>query len=92
MKRNQDALTIVCPTCQGTMYRMGWSFHAPKKSNVEQWKKVQFLYAEGFRFFGSGWGKGIPLPKKYKEVKNFIEEYPNHGLRTAKRLPSLIPK
>ena len=92
MKRDQDVSTIVCPTCKGTMYRMGWSFHAPKKRDSEQWKKVQLLFAEGFRFFGSGWGKGVPLPDKYKDVKRFIEENPEHGLRTKKRSPELILK
>jgi len=50
------------------------------------------LFAEGFRFFGSDWGKGIPLPDKYRDVKRFIEENPTHGLRTKNRSPELIPK
>ena len=91
IKRDQDADQIVCPRCKGTMYRMGWSFHAPKKTNIEQWKKIQWLYAEGFRFFGSGWGKGIPLPERLKDVKEFIMKHPNHGLRTATRIPGLLP-
>ena len=91
MKRDQDEETIICPTCEGTMYAMGWSFHAPKKRETDQWKKVQWLFAEGFRFFGSGWGKGVPLPDKFQDVKNFIKENPNHGLRTGKRFPKLLP-
>jgi hypothetical protein len=74
------------------MYRVGWSFHAPKKRNVEQWKKIQWLFAEGFRFFGSGWGKGIPLPERLKDVDQFIKDNPSHGLRTAERNSELIPK
>ena len=92
IKRDQDEYTIVCPTCKGTMYHMGWSFHAPKKREKDQWKKVQWLFAEGFRFYGSGWRTDIPLPKKYQEVKQFIKDNPSHALRTGERFPNLLPK
>ncbi len=91
MKRDQNVEELICPRCDGKMYSMGWSFHAPKQKDVEQWKKVQWLFAEGFRFFGSGWGKGIPLPERLKDVEKFLKDNPTHGLRTAKRIPEIIP-
>lgn len=40
----------VCPNCGSNIYRMGRSFKATKHGDREQWKKVQKLYALGFRF------------------------------------------
>jgi hypothetical protein len=40
-----------CPNCTGRAYEMGRSFKAPPKADIEQWFKVQALFAHGFRFF-----------------------------------------
>lgn len=79
-----------CPNCNGIMYRMGWSFKAPRKHDKDQWKKVQILYAEGFRFFGSGNYESQPLPELLKEVSDFLKRNPDHRLRVADRRPDLI--
>lgn len=91
MKREQNADKLICPNCGGTMYYMGWSFHAPKKRDTEQWKKVQWLFAEGFLFFGSGWRTDVPLPERLRDVKKFLEDYPDHALRVRPRTPKLLP-
>ena len=80
----------ICPECSDLIYLMGRSFKTPKRNDVEQWRKVQKLYALGFRFHGYG-GKYLPLPKRLQEVDRFVDEYPDHELRVADPDLSLLP-
>ena len=73
------------------MHRMGWSFHAPLKRDREQWKKVQILFAEGFRFYGSGSSDQEPIPDTHRDVPDFLERNQKHRLRVAERKPELLP-
>ena len=73
----------VCPECGGIVHRMGRNFTAPKKSDLKQWKKVQILYAEGYRFFGSGMHDGPKLPEKLSDVEMFLRDNPDHPLKVA---------
>ena len=70
---------LACPECGGTYYYMGRTFRAPKKRDDEQWRKVQRLYAYGFRFFGTG--REPALPERLNEVDQFVVENPDHPLR-----------
>jgi DNA-directed RNA polymerase subunit RPC12/RpoP len=80
----------LCPDCGNKVYRMGRSFKAPKRRDREQWKKVQKLYALGFRF--DRYGGGYPsLPDRLREVDRFVEQYPEHELRIAEPERSLLP-
>ena len=90
-KRGDEVETLVCPRCSGTMHRMGWSFHAPLKRDREQWKKVQILFAEGFRFYGSGSSDQEPIPDTHRDVPDFLERNQKHRLRVAERKPELLP-
>ncbi|WMS88802.1 hypothetical protein [Pleionea litopenaei] len=72
-----------CNECRLPLYMMGRNFTAPRKGNSKQWKKVQWLYAYGFRFLGSGLHDGAELPKKLSDLKSFLSENPNHPLRVA---------
>ena len=72
----------ICPQCGKTAYLMGRAFKAPKRRDDEQWRKVQKLYALGFRFYSYG-GDYEPLPKRLPEVDNFVLRYPGHELRVA---------
>jgi len=72
-----------CPECNNEMYAMGRSFKAPKTSDLKQWKKVQLLYAEGFRFVGSGYHEGENLPKSLSEVDAFLRRNLDHPLKIA---------
>jgi hypothetical protein len=81
-----------CPNCGGRAYEMGRSFKAPPKSNLEQWRKVQALFAHGFRFSSYRSSGGPPLPKRYRDVERFVSENPQHPLRTARARPSLLPR
>lgn len=80
----------LCPECGDKIYLMGRSFKAPKRENREQWKKVQKLYALGFRFHSYG-GEYPPLPERLREVNQFVEQHPDHELRIAEPDPSLLP-
>ena len=81
----------VCPECGEGIYLMGRAFKAPKQRNDEQWRKVQKLYALGFRFNRYG-GDYLSLPERLKEVDRFVEENPEHKLRTAEPDLTLLPK
>lgn len=78
-----DAMEHVSPECCGPAYEMGRSFTSPKASDIKQWKKVQGLYAAGFRFIGSGHNDSLPLPTKLSEVERFLQENPKHYLKVA---------
>lgn len=67
---------------------MGRYFRAPKKSDIEQWLKVQQLWEAGFRFYGSKDADDAPLPERLSEVEEFIQRNPNH----KSRLMSFRPK
>ncbi|MGL5806127.1 MAG: hypothetical protein ACRC2R_02720 [Xenococcaceae cyanobacterium] len=80
----------ICPECSSAVYLMGRAFKTPKRGDSEQWKKVQKLYALGFRFHS--YDKDYePLPEHLREVDRFVERNPNHELRIAESDPSLLP-
>jgi DNA-directed RNA polymerase subunit RPC12/RpoP len=79
----------VCPNCGNKIFLMGRSFKAPKRGDHEQWQKVKKLYALGFRFHRYG-GDYPALPKRLREVKPFVEQYPDHQLRIAEPDQSLL--
>ena len=80
---HQDRKTV-CPECGDTLYAIGRSFKAPKKNDVEQWRKVQALYAHGFRFFSYRSYPDAPkLPERFREVETFVAENPTHPFKVA---------
>jgi DNA-directed RNA polymerase subunit RPC12/RpoP len=81
----------ICPECSEPIYLMGRSFKAPKRNDDEQWRKVQKLYALGFRFHRYG-GDYLPLPERFREIDRFVEQYPEHELRVAENDLSLLPE
>ena len=62
---------------------MGRSFKAPPTKDIEQWAKVQALYAAGFRFYSYRSTSGPQLPAKLSEVEAFIHDNPRHPMRTG---------
>jgi DNA-directed RNA polymerase subunit RPC12/RpoP len=80
----------VCPECGELIRLMGRAFNAPKRNDDEQWRKVQKLYALGFRFHRYG-GDYPSLPERLREVDRFVEEFPEHELRVAEPDLSLLP-
>jgi DNA-directed RNA polymerase subunit RPC12/RpoP len=81
-----------CPSCGGKAYEMGRSFRAPAKVDIEQWRKVQALFAHGFRFFSCRSSESATLPERSREVERFVRENPQHPLRVARPRPSLLPR
>jgi len=71
------------------MANMGLDFRAPKKTEVEAWKVLVFLYERGFAFRGCGCDAGgyIP-PKRVRDISAFLQaHYSATRLRNEKRFP-----
>lgn len=81
-----------CPGCGGQLHWMGRSFRAPKATNRDQWRKVQTLYALGFRFDRYGRYEGERLPASLQAVAAFVARNPKHPLRIASINEALLPK
>lgn len=61
---------------------MGRAFKVPKKSDVEQWEKVQALWTAGFRFVNRArWRDVEPYPERLREVADFIKRNADHPFR-----------
>ena len=75
--------SATCPQCGGPLHFMGRSFHAPKRSDKEQWEKVRRLHQAGFRFFSYRSVSGPALPTRLADVDAFIADNPSHPLRIA---------
>jgi RNA polymerase subunit RPABC4/transcription elongation factor Spt4 len=74
--------TAICPDCGNAVHWMGRAFKAPKKSDIEQWKKVETLWQAGFRFLShTGWREVEPYPERFRDVENFIQLNPQHPFR-----------
>lgn len=83
--------THVCPQCRGKMHWMGRAFQPPSKDETEQWRKVQMLFAFGFRFHRHAGEGCAPLPSRLREVRGFVGEHREHPLRVAEEDLSLLP-
>ena len=83
--------SAVCPSCGGTIHEMGRSFKAPPVKDLEQWAKVQALFAAGFRFFSYRSTNGPLLPDRLADVEAFIRDNPAHPLRVAAPNKSFKP-
>ena len=80
-KRNCDTTEYVneltCPDCGKTAYNFGRNFHVPKMSDQQQWKKIKFLFDNGFSFqkVHDESGQSVPYPKTLEEAKEFVNKY-----------------
>jgi hypothetical protein len=64
---------VLCPQCKSPMHDMGLDFKAPKQTDVEQWKKIELLFREGYNYSSCGCGPG-PRPKHLKDVPAFLQQ------------------
>ena len=79
-----------CPQCAGPLRWMGRAFKAPKKIDLEQWKKVEALWRAGFRFLShTGRQKVQPYPEQFRDVDAFIRENSDHPFRVTDK-PSAV--
>jgi hypothetical protein len=74
----------VCPQCASPLHEMGRAFKAPKKSDVEQWRKVEALWLAGFRFWSVGSTEVEPLPDRLRDVEDFVRRNPDHPARLVR--------
>lgn len=65
---------VRCPQCGERMKDMGLDFKAPRQTDREQWKKVELLFANGYKFSSCGCNGPGPRPARPKEVAAFVEE------------------
>lgn len=71
----------LCPQCTAPMTMLGRKFHAPKKTDLHQWKKVQYLAERGFLFQSvykqtpEGGKQVVPYPRTLKEAPAFVAIY-----------------
>ena len=71
----------LCPQCRSPMAMLSRKFSAPRSGDIPQWKKVQFLVENGFRFYPvyervePGGLRVVPYPATLKEAKNFVETF-----------------
>jgi hypothetical protein len=65
-----------CPHCSGIANNVGRKFKAPRRTNEEQWKKVELLLASGFRF-NTIYEKGVAIryPETLKDAETFVREH-----------------
>ena len=61
-----------CPDCGEPMRMMGRHFKAPRKRDLDGWRKVERLYDAGLRFWDSKTGHAYP--KRNSEVDAFLAE------------------
>lgn len=87
----------LCPQCRVPMTMLGRKFHAPKKNETVQWKKVQFLATHGFLFQSiyiatpSGGKQVVPYPRTLKEAIAFVLAYREQAV-SASQSPWRTPR
>lgn len=73
---------VACPECAGPAHWMGRSFRTPRRTDSDQWKKVELLWNAGFRFHGDRRHPDAErFPDTPGEVAAFIARNPDHPLR-----------
>lgn len=67
-----------CPRCGDLMVDLGRDFHAPRRRNVGQWRKVELLVARNVRFDSCGCTGPGARPRTLADAKT------EFGLRRRK--------
>ena len=81
-KKPVRALPRHCPQCHGPMVMLNRKFSAPKMTNIDQWRKVEYLVTHGFRFQSiheQPSGLIVPYPATLADAKLFVEQHANRG-------------
>lgn len=77
--------SAVCPECGKPLNWMGRAFKAPKKTDAEQWEKIEMLWRAGFRFFPTTRGRQVePYPERLRDVSSFIASNLDHPFRVER--------
>lgn len=84
---------VLCPQCGQRMNDMGLDFKAPRQNDIEQWKKVELLFANGYAFHSCGCNGPGPHPARLNEVPTFVaQEQQARELRQQKRANQLMSR
>jgi len=75
-----------CPDCDGVATLMGRAFRAPRRDNVDQWRKVEVLARAGF----TSWSYVGRYPDTIAEARRFVETHRN--ISDGERLDKKIRK
>lgn len=81
-RTKRGCVVFPCPECKEPMHSMGLDFKAPRKHDVQQWRKVKMLYDNGFTYHTCGYGAGH-RPKRLSEVTAFLQEEAQQREQTA---------
>jgi hypothetical protein len=82
-----------CPECGNLMHNMGLDFHAPRQSDIKQWRKVAILHAHGIDFSSCGCGGPGERPATLRDVPAFLEKIVlEQQHREQKRVKQLLGK
>ena len=78
-KRYEGPLDKKCPDCGGKAIALSRKFKPPARSNERQWKKVEYLVAQGFRFASQRTmtGELAPYPRTLAEAREFVRRFRN---------------
>jgi len=77
-KKPKRALARLCPQCHEPLVMLSRKFSAPKMTDIDQWRKVEYLVRHGFRFQSIHEppnGSLVRYPATLAEAKLFVEEY-----------------
>ena len=76
---------LKCPECGGAAYNFGRHFKAPKKNDLRQWRKLEFLFEHGFRFQKirpvKNSQESAPYPETLEAAIEFVKKYKDYALK-----------
>ena len=88
-KKPQNQEPRLCPQCGSGLVQLNRKFSAPKTTDVEQWKKVEFLVAHGFRFQSvyeqreDGGKYKVDYPTTLAEARTFVVAHKEQAVEGA---------
>jgi len=67
----------LCPECGKELTQLSRKFSAPSKTAIEEWKVVEYLVSQGFRYhtIHVDNGQQAIFPKTMKEAVEFARAY-----------------
>ena len=82
-KLKEGLIEKICPECGGVSVGLARHFKAPRKKDLKQWEKVEYLVANGFSFSHQYDEEGnlVPYPKTMEEAVIFVKTYGKNALK-----------
>lgn len=70
---NGERITHRCGNCDAELIDMGHDFHAPRRGNDNQWRKLDKLVSAGVTFSSCGCRGPGPRPKTLADTKRYLK-------------------